>query len=105
MEKLVLKHIQNMILKERFIISNHARTRMFQRNISTDKLIEVVNNSTIIEEYPDDNPCPSVLLLGFVNREACHVVVANCTDHARIITIYYPAKDKWIEDKIRIDKQ
>ena len=81
MEKLDLKCIKDMILQDKFIISNHARTRMFQRNISTDKLIEVVNN------------------------EVCHVVVADCIDHARIITVYYPAKDKWIEDRIRIDKQ
>ncbi len=105
MGKLDLKCIQDMILQDKFIISNHARTRMFQRNISTDKLIEVVNNSSVIEEYHDDKPCPSVLLLGFVNTEACHVVIADCIDHARIITVYYPAKDKWIEDKIRIDNQ
>lgn len=105
MEKSDLKHIQDMILQDRFIVSDHARTRMFQRNVTTDELIKIVINSNIIEEYPDDRPCPSVLLLGFVNNEACHVVVADCTDHARIITVYYPAKDKWIENKIRIDNQ
>ncbi|MBP1910432.1 hypothetical protein J2746_002667 [Methanolobus bombayensis] len=41
---------------------------MFQRNVSTDELIEVVNNSTIIEEYPEDKPCPLVLLLDLVNN-------------------------------------
>lgn len=105
MGKLDLKHVQDLVLQDKFIISDHARTRMFQRNVSTDELIEVVNNSTIIEEYPEDKPCSSVLLLGFVNSEACHVVVADCIDHVRIITVYYPAKDKWVEDKIRIDKQ
>lgn len=105
MEKLDLKHIQDRILQDQFIISNHARTRMFQRNVSTDELITVVSNSHIIEKYPDDKPCPSVLLLGFMNNEACHVVVAGCADHVRIVTVYYPAKDKWIEDRIRIDKQ
>nr|WP_280921249.1 DUF4258 domain-containing protein [Methanolobus bombayensis] len=57
-----------MVLQDKFIISDHARTRMFQRNVSTDELIEVVNNSTIIEEYPEDKPCPLVLLLDLVNN-------------------------------------
>jgi hypothetical protein len=71
-----------------------VQVRMFQRNISTDKLVEVVNNSCIIEHYPDDKPCPSALILGFVNNKACHIVVAECVDHFRRVTIYFPVKDK-----------
>lgn len=45
------------------LISHHARVRMFERNISTDDLISIISMGEIIEEYPDDEPCPSVLIL------------------------------------------
>ncbi len=60
-----------------------------------------MENSQVIESHPDDIPCPSALLLGFVNNEAYHIVIAQCIDHVRIVTVYFPAKDKWIEGRIR----
>ncbi|MDW7732467.1 MAG: DUF4258 domain-containing protein [Methanolobus sp.] len=105
MEILDLERIKDMIRQEQFIMSSPARSRMFQRNISTDEMIDIVMNSQIIESYPDDLPCPSVLLLGFTSSQAYHIVAAQCEDHVRIVTAYFPAKDKWIEDRIRIDRQ
>ncbi|MDN5310589.1 MAG: hypothetical protein PWP14_1983 [Methanolobus sp.] len=32
MDKFNLKHLKEMVLQDKFVISNHARTRMFQRN-------------------------------------------------------------------------
>ena len=57
----------------------------------------------IIEDYFDDKPCPSALLLGFIDGKPCHVVVAQCEDHARIITVYLPEKNKWVDYRIRRD--
>lgn len=100
-----LEHIKELIRREQFIISGHARSRMFQRNVDTDELMEVMIESQIIETYPEDAPCPSALLLGFLRDEAYHVVVAQCADHIRMVTMYSPAKDKWIDNRIRTDKQ
>jgi len=58
----------------------------------------------IIEDYPDDEPCPSALFMGFIEMRPCHVVVSQCADHARVITVYIPEKDKWINNRIRKDK-
>ncbi len=60
-------------------------------------------NGEIIEDYPDDEPCPAALLLGFPIEKPCHVVIAQCEDHARVITVYIPEKDKWIDNRIRRD--
>lgn len=57
----------------------------------------------IIEDYPHDEPCPAALLLGLANEKPCHVVIAQCDDHARVITVYIPEKDKWIDNRIRRD--
>ncbi len=59
-------HIIKLFLEDDFIISNHARVRMFQRNISTGDIGQVVLYGEIIEEYTNDEPCPSALFLGYV---------------------------------------
>jgi hypothetical protein len=84
-----------------FIISNHARVRMFRRNISTNEITEIIMKGEIIEEYVDDEPCPSALILGFIGNSPYHVVVAECEDHVRIVTVYIPEEDKWIKYRIR----
>jgi len=95
--------IKKLIHNNEFIISNHARIRMSQRKISTNDIRHVIEHGEIIEYYFDDEPCPSVLFLGFIDNKPFHIVVAQCEDHARIITVYNPEKDKWIEYRIRKD--
>lgn len=93
--------IIGLVKNDKFIITNHARIRMFQRNITTDELIDLIINSEIIENYPDDEPCPSALILGFLKGIPYHIVLAECADHVRIITIYRPEEDKWIDYRTR----
>jgi hypothetical protein len=83
------------------LISHHARVRMFERNVSTDDLITIISTGEIIEEYPEDEPCPSVLIMGCVDAVAYHTVIAICTDHIRVITVYIPEEDKWFEYRKR----
>jgi len=99
--KLNLERIRKFVGEERFVISNHARVRMFQRNISTDDITETIMKGEMIEEYADDEPCPSALILGFLWSFPYHIVVAECEDHVRIVTVYIPEEDKWIKYRIR----
>lgn len=96
-----LVRIRDLIERDEFLISNHARGRMFQRNISTEDIRKMVVDGEVIEEYADDRPCPSFLILGFSDDVPFHLVVAECEDHARIITIYLPDEDKWVDYKKR----
>lgn len=93
--------IKHLVKSDQFIISNHARKRMFQRNITTDMIINMIANGEVIEEYSEDFPCPSVLVLGYSNKYPLHVVMGHCGDHIRIITVYKPDKESWIEYKKR----
>ncbi len=95
--------LKELFLKNSFIISNHARVRMFRRKISTDDIKHIIAYGEIIEDYPNDEPCPAALLFGFSNERPCHVVIAQCEDHARVMTLYIPQKDKWIDNRIRRD--
>ena len=83
------------------LISHHARVRMFERNVSTDDLIAVISSGEIIEEYPEEEPCPSVLIMGLIDSIAYHTVIAVCTDHIRVITVYIPEENKWTEYRKR----
>jgi len=95
--------ISDLIKSMEILISYHARVRMFERNISTDDLIFVISSGEIIEEYPEDEPCPSVLIMGWIDAVAYHTVIAICTDHIRVITVYIPEENKWIEYRRRRD--
>ena len=97
----VAERIREHIKDDAILISSHARVRMFERNISTDDLMEVLLSGEVIEEYPDDDPCPSSLILGFIHHAAYHVVTAICTDHLRIITVYIPDEEKWTDFRTR----
>ena len=99
------KILKRFIEKDQFIISKHARIRMFERNISTDEMVGVVLNGEIIEEYKNAKPCPSGLMLGFSDGIPYHVVVAQCDDHVRIITVYKPEKERWINNRVRRSKK
>lgn len=101
MKELDLNSIQNFVQNDdAFILSYHARVRMFQGNISTEHIKQILQSAEIIEEYPDDAPCPSALLMAFSSGEVYHIVVGQCVDHLRIITIYKPDSEKWIDYKI-----
>ncbi len=69
--------IKHFLTEDVFLISNHARTRMFQRNISTENIKEVIIYGQMIEDYPEDEPCPSDLFFGYSDGSPCHVVVQN----------------------------
>ncbi|NOT26197.1 MAG: DUF4258 domain-containing protein [Acidobacteria bacterium] len=43
----------------------HATQRLFERGISIDDVRHVVEGGNVVEDYPDDQPYPSRLLLGW----------------------------------------
>lgn len=65
---------------------------------------EAVLNSEVIEEYPDDQPYPSVLILGCtLTNRPLHVVCAYDSeeDTAVVITVYHPDSGRWIDYRRR----
>ncbi len=59
-----------------------------------------IASGTIIENYPDDTPYPSALLLGHAGTKTIHVVYAvDVEDGLRIIiTVYEPDLEIWHDD-------
>lgn len=55
-------------------------------------VFEVLLKGEIIEDYPEDKPYPSALLLGTIEETPLHIVAAldEKTDICYIITAYHP---------------
>lgn len=72
--------------------------RMVERNISREDVKKAILGGTIIEEYPDDYPLPSCLILGFSNSTPLHVVLAVEENAIIIISVYIPDSIKFESD-------
>jgi hypothetical protein len=82
-----------------FVYRVHAIERMFQRDVDEADVERVIRSGEIIESYPDDQPYPSYLVLGYTDKRALHVVYAKDENETIIvITVYEPTPEKWLED-------
>jgi hypothetical protein len=79
--------------------SRHAFERMFQRGINPDAVAQLVSSGDIIADYPDDQPFPSTLILGFHGGQPVHAVVARdpLRGDCYLVTIYRPDPEIWDE--------
>ena len=80
--------------------TGHAIRQMFQRQITKDDVRYVINYGEVINDYPDDKPLPSKLLLGFSKKRPLHIVLANDIIHKTcyVITAYAPDQKLWTDD-------
>lgn len=77
-------------------VTQHILMRCQQRNISYEEIKEVIRNGEIIEEYSDDYPYPSCLILGMtINGRKIHVVVGVGEMKLWLITAYEPNPSQW----------
>ena len=84
---------------ETIVMTRHARQRLVERNITLDDIEQTILSGKIIEEYPNDTPFPSCLILGqTANHAPLHVVASNDSEFLYLITAYRPDLQKWSED-------
>ena len=75
--------------------TSHVQQRILQRGISRQDVKEAIIHGKIIENYPEDYPFPSCLILG---ANCLHVVCGIGVGTLWIITAYRPSEDKWEDD-------
>lgn len=69
---------------------------MFQRGITIDDLIAVVDEGHVIMEFPERVPQPSRILLAWRGDRALHLVcVDGGPDEVVVITAYWADPNKW----------
>lgn len=80
-------------------ITNHAMERCRERGIAVKDILSAIMNGEIIENYPDDFPFPSCLVLGKdANGKVIHICMSNEGEASKVITAYYPSLEKWNAD-------
>lgn len=100
----MINEIRLKIASGRYEYSKHAVDQSIKRHISVREVSEaILSQSLIIENYQEDKYGPSCLLLGFT--EAGRPLHIQCTYPVRplikIITVYEPDKEFWINYRIR----
>jgi Domain of unknown function (DUF4258) len=88
------------VVFSRLVFRVHAIQRMYQRDISEVEVRHVITTGETVEDYPDDTPYPSRLVLGWNDRRPIHVVVADNVDEQEniVITVYEPDPLEWQPD-------
>ena len=84
---------------ENIAVTQHANRRFQERKIFLDDIEAAIFSGKIIEEYPDDKPFPSCLILGKSEKNLpLHIVASIDEEFLYIITAYYPSSEKWEND-------
>jgi len=56
-------------------------------------------NGEIIEIYPNEQPDPRVLIIGYlINNKPLHVVIAMDDWSIRLVSAYFPDPSRWEAD-------
>ncbi len=100
----LLDDIQNKIARRLYEFSKHAVDQTIIRNISVSELEQALSNrSEVLEDYPEDKYGPSCLILGFTSAgRPLHVQCSHPTRPLiKIITVYEPDAELWIDLRIR----
>lgn len=99
----MILEIRKKVIQDEFEFTKHATDQSILRNIRVDEIRQAMLNGEIIEDYPNDKYGPSCLIMGYTNdRRPIHI---HCSYSSRliikIITIYEPNSNQWIDFKIR----
>ncbi|MBR1560159.1 MAG: DUF4258 domain-containing protein [Clostridia bacterium] len=86
--------LRELCRRETLVVSLHCMKRLTERDIGLSEVIRAIMTGEIIEDYPDDYPYPSCLVLG----EGLHVVAGVGDGRLWLITAYRPDPDQWEDD-------
>jgi hypothetical protein len=99
----MIDEIRNKIAAGFFEFSKHAVDQSILRVISVQEIRDAIQSGEIIEDYPNDKYGPSCLIFGITDdNRPLHV---QCSYPSRpvikIVTLYEPDEDLWIDHKVR----
>ena len=84
--------------------SRHAVDQSIKRRIAVYEIFEAIGSeSLIIEDYPHDKYGPSCLIYGVTKTGRPLHIQCSYPDRTliKVITVYEPDKDLWIDNRIR----
>ncbi len=96
---ILIEKLRNLNKSDNYAITEHARIRLIERGITLDDVICCVDKGEIIEQYENDKPLASCLVLDMeVHGRYIHIVVSHDDEFIYLITAYYPDEQQWSND-------
>jgi len=96
-----LRFIRDHVRTRRYRLTRHATIVRLERGITIAALERALLNGEIIERYPDSQPHPSCLVLGWLaSGDPLHIVCSrgNVEPALRVVTLYEPEDALWESD-------
>ena len=99
----MIDELRSKIAANQFEFTKHALDQSILRGITVREIHEAIANGEVIENYPEDKYGPSCLVFGVTkSKRALHI---QCSHPSRgivkIITLYQPDPEQWIDYKVR----
>ena len=99
----IIDQLREKFSNDKFEFSKHAVDQSIMREISVQEIRSAVGVGEIIEDYPEDKYGPSFLIFGMTGKK--RPIHIQCSYPSRsvikIITVYEPDSERWIDFKIR----
>lgn len=99
--------VRECFTQDAVLYTGHARREMLTEEfgpIADEEIGEAMESSELLEEYLDDTPYPSCLLLGVtIAGRPLHLVAAYDISASRsiVVTVYQPDPAQWEDDRRR----
>lgn len=91
-----IKFLQDLCRNHKIRWTSHILSRLVKRHIHQSDVENAILMGKIIEQYPNDYPFPSCLVLGICcNNTKLHVVCGTDGTELWMITAYYPDETQW----------
>ncbi|MCC6095772.1 MAG: DUF4258 domain-containing protein [Eubacterium sp.] len=100
----IIEQFKNLNAPENMILTQHSRKRFSERGIKIADIINAISSGEIIEQYPEDFPVPSCLILGSSGSKKLHIVASIKDNMIWLITAYIPDDGLW-DESFRIRKK
>jgi hypothetical protein len=100
----MLEYVKKSIETGDYLLTRHAKEEMMADNLTLADIVTSVRKGEVIEDYPQDFPFHSCLILGYSERnEPIHTVWGYDKESrvAILITVYRPDPKRWIEFRRR----
>jgi len=96
-----ISDLQAAVQRNAIFFTDHALRQMARRHVSVDEVKSAIMSGTVIESYPDDKYSPSCLVFGTTIASRALHVVCSAPPRVRIVTVYEPDPDEWIDHRTR----
>lgn len=100
-----IARIAKLVKNGKYRLTLHAQQRLDQRAILLSELLEILYNGEIIEEYLDDKPYPSCLIMGRIRGGFPVYAVVAVEKQVHVITVHWMDPEKWLDPKTRREKK